>query len=139
VSNFDAEEMAALWRVRGGPGCAVNQVYYSLSQRGVEFDLLPWQRERGVPTMAYSPIDQGELAGSAALKSLARRLDATTAQLALAWLLQRGDTIAIPKAVRTEHLRENFAAASIEPDGAALAELDRLFPPPRGRQPLAML
>jgi diketogulonate reductase-like aldo/keto reductase len=139
VSNFDTDEMKALWRVPGGDACAVNQVYCSLSQRGVEFDLVPWLRARQVPLMAYCPIDQGALALEPALKPLAQRLGATPAQLALAWLLQRGDVIAIPKAVREAHLRENVAAASITLDAAALAALDVLFPPPQEKQSLAIV
>jgi diketogulonate reductase-like aldo/keto reductase len=139
VSNFDLDDMKALWRVPGGPACAVNQVYYSLSQRGIEFDLVPWQRERGLPFMAYCPIDQGALALEPELQPMARRLGAKPAQLALAWLLQRGDAVAIPKAVREPHLRENAAAADITLDAAALAELDALFPPPEGKQPLAIV
>jgi diketogulonate reductase-like aldo/keto reductase len=139
VSNFDTDDMKALWRVPGGEACAVNQVYYSLSQRGIEFDLVPWQRARRVPLMAYCPIDQGALALEPELKDLAQRVGATPAQLALAWLLQRGDVVAIPKAVREAHLRENVAAATIELDTATLAALDALFPPPEGKEALAMV
>lgn len=139
VSNFDVAPMAELWRTTGGRACAVNQVYYSLGRRGVEFDLLPWQREHRVPLMAYCPIDQGSLARSNALAPLARRLGATPAQIALAWLSARGDVIAIPKAADEEHLRENLAATAIALDRAALAELDRLFPPPRRKRALAIV
>ncbi|NML18739.1 aldo/keto reductase [Azohydromonas caseinilytica] len=139
VSNFDVDEMQALWRVDGGQRCAVNQVYYSLSQRGIEFDLVPWLRERRVPLMAYCPIDQGALAREPGLQPLAQRLGATPAQVALAWLLQRGDVIAIPKAVREAHLRENVAAADLALDAATLDELERLFPAPLAKQPLAIV
>jgi diketogulonate reductase-like aldo/keto reductase len=138
VSNFDVDEMAALWPVKHGSACAANQVYYSLAKRGIEFDLLPWQREHQVPTMAYCPIDQGTLAKSAALRPLAETLHATPAQVALAWLVSRGDVIAIPKAVQAPHLRDNFAAASLELDAAALEAIDKLFAPPRRKVALAM-
>jgi diketogulonate reductase-like aldo/keto reductase len=138
VSNFDTADMAEVWAVKGGAACATNQVYYSLAQRGIEFDLVPWLRQRRLPTMAYCPIDQGTLAQSAALQPLAQRLGATPAQIALAWLLSRGDVIAIPKAVQERHLRDNFAAGGIELDAAARAELDTLFAPPRRKRSLAM-
>ena len=138
VSNFDTGEMSALWALRDGKNCAANQVYYSLSARGIEFDLLPWQRKQRVATMAYCPIDQGALARSSALQPMATRLGATSAQVALAWLVSRGDVIALPKAVQERHLRENFAAASLELDAQALAELDKIFGPPRRKVPLAM-
>ena len=138
VSNFDTADMAELHALQAGKQCAVNQVYYSLAQRGIEFDLLPWQRKQRIPTMAYCPIDQGTLAQSAALKPLASRLKATPAQIALAWLMDRGDVIAIPKAVQQRHLRDNFESTSIELDAATRAELDTLFAPPRRKRALAM-
>jgi diketogulonate reductase-like aldo/keto reductase len=138
VSNFDLSDMQELWATPDGTGCAANQVYFSISQRGIEFDLVPWQRQHGVPTMAYCPIDQGALARSAELRAMAQGLGATPAQIALAWLVQHGDTIAIPKAVQAVHLIENLAAADVTLDPAALAEIDRLFPPPTRKVPLMM-
>ena len=138
VSNFDADAMAELWALPAGKKCVTNQVYYSLGKRGIEFDLVPWQREHGVTTMAYCPIDQGTLSYSKALGPIAQRLNATPAQVALAWLISRGDVIAIPKAVQEAHLRENFAAASLQLDAVSIAELETVFPPPRRKQPLAM-
>jgi diketogulonate reductase-like aldo/keto reductase len=138
VSNFDTAEMARLWGVKSGSSCAANQVYYSLAQRGIEFDLVPRQRAKRLPTMAYCPIDQGTLAQAAALQPLAKRLGATPAQVALAWLISRGDVIAIPKAVQERHLRDNLGAASLVLDPAALTELDMLFAPPRRKRPLTM-
>ncbi|MDM0088667.1 MULTISPECIES: aldo/keto reductase [unclassified Variovorax] len=140
VSNFDTDDMEALTQAIGdGPGCAVNQVYLSLGERGPEFALLPWLRERGMPLMAYSPIDQGALAGDAALGRLATRLGVTAAQLALAAVIARPGVVAIPKAARSAHLKENLAAADLVLDAATLAELDRLRPPPRRKMPLAMI
>lgn len=140
VSNFNTDDMDELAAVCGEPlDCAANQVYYSMSERGPEFSLLPWQRERGMPLMAYSPIDQGALAGDAALKKMAERLGVTAAQLALAWVVAQPGVVAIPKAVREAHLRDNLAAAELRLSAEDLAEIDRLHPPPRGKKPLAMI
>jgi diketogulonate reductase-like aldo/keto reductase len=140
VSNFDTDDMQELARTVGdGPGCAANQVYLSLGERGPEFDLLPWQRERGMPLMAYSPIDQGALAEDDGLAELAARLGVTAAQLALAAVIARPGVAAIPKAVRSAHLKENLAAAELKLDAATLEALDRLHPPPRRKRPLAMI
>jgi len=138
VSNFDVADLQELWLQPAGAQCATNQVWYSASQRGVEFDLLPWQREKRLPTMAYSPIDQGTLAAHDGLTAIGRPHDLTAAQVALAWVLRAGDVIAIPKAARELHLRDNLAAADavLTPDD--LAAIDRLFAPPKRRQPLAM-
>jgi diketogulonate reductase-like aldo/keto reductase len=140
VSNFDTADMQELARTVGdGPGCAANQVYLSLGERGPEFDLLPWQRERGMPLMAYSPIDQGALAEDDGLAELAARLGVTAAQLALAAVIARSGVAAIPKAVRSAHLKENLAAAELKLDAATLEALDRLHPPPRRKRPLSMI
>lgn len=139
VSNFDVAEMQELVSVANGKNVATNQVLYNLSRRGVEFDLLPWQRERGIPTMAYSPIEQAQLLSSSKLKAIARGVGATPAQLALAWLLARPDVIVIPKTSHVERLEENLGALDIKLNASTLAELDAAFPPPRKRSPLAML
>lgn len=139
VSNFDLGSMKRLLALPSGGRCAANQVYYSLGERGIDFDLKPWQLERGLPLMAYSPIDQGAIASDARLAALARPLGLTAAQLALAWALRDGGVIAIPKAVRESHLRDNLAAADVVLDGATRSALDALFAPPRGPSPLAMI
>jgi diketogulonate reductase-like aldo/keto reductase len=138
VSNFDVAQMQALWAVQGGPQCSTNQVWYSLSRRGADFDLRPWLRDKGLPLMAYSPIDQAALADHAALARIGQRLGATGAQLALAWTLRDGDVVAIPKSARLAHLRDNLAAAQIKLDADALKAIDAAFPPPKQRQPLAI-
>jgi len=138
VSNFDVDDLRELREVDDGERCAMNQVYYSAGQRGIEFDLLPWQRQQRLPLMAYCPIDQGALAGNRALQGIARTKGVTAAQVALAWVLRQPDAIAIPKAVQAAHLRENLAAASIELSAAELARIDAAFPPPTRKRRLAM-
>lgn len=138
VSNFDLDAMRALQRADPPSHCAANQVWYSASQRGVEFDLLPWLRARGMPLMAYSPIDQAALAGNDVLARIGQRIGATAAQVALAWVLRGAGVVAIPKAARAEHLRDNLAAAGLTLDAAALAAIDAAFAPPRRATPLAM-
>jgi diketogulonate reductase-like aldo/keto reductase len=139
VSNFDAADMAELWLTKGGSGCAVNQVYYSASRRGIEFDLLPWQRARGIPAMAYCPLDEGKLALDRTLAQVGLRHDATAAQAAIAWLLAQPGVVAIPKAVRLEHVRALAAVPRLRLDAADLAAIDRRFPPPKSAQPLAIV
>jgi len=137
VSNLDLSE--ELWDVPGGNQAAVNQLLYNLGRRGIEWDLLPWLRERHVPVMAYSPIEQARLARHPKLARFAQAHGMTPAQAALAWLLARDDVIAIPKTSHRERLRENVGALAHELTPEQLAELDRIFPPPTGAQPLEML
>jgi diketogulonate reductase-like aldo/keto reductase len=138
VSNFDVDDLSELWEVDDGERCAATQVYYSAGQRGIEFDLVPWQRQHRLPLMAYCPIDQGALARSTRLQAVARHRGVTAAQMALAWVLRQPDVIAIPKAVQAPHLRDNLAAASVELTAAELAQIDAAFPPPARKRRLAM-
>lgn len=135
VSNFDVHDLEEA----ASPAIATNQVLYNLRRRGIEFDLLPWCRDHGMPVMAYSPLEQGRLLEHRALAAIARRRDTTPAQIALAWVLRHRDVIAIPKASTIERVRENRAALDIELDPDDLRELDEAFPPPRRKIPLEML
>lgn len=139
ISNFDARGVGRFWSRPGGAGIATDQVLYNLGERGIEWDLLPWCRAQGVPLMAYTPLGQGELLRHPALQRVARRLDASAAQVALAWLLTQDGVLAIPKAGRVAHVRENRKAADLVLSRADLAELDAAFPPPAGPSPLAIL
>lgn len=138
-SNLDLTDMQELRGVPGGAACAANQLLYNLGRRGIEWDLLPWLRQQGVATMAYSPIEQGRLSRHKGLQDFARRHGMTAAQAALAWLLAQEGVIAIPKSAHLARVRENAAAADMTLDPAQLAELDRLFAPPTGPSALDML
>ena len=136
VSNFDLDDLVELDEA----ACATNQVLYNLEARGIEYDLLPWQRRAGMPLMAYCPLSQaGALLREPALSEVAARHATTPAQVALAWTLRQGGVIAIPKAVEAAHLRDNAAAAALVLSEDDLALLDAAFPPPQGKQGLQMV
>ena len=110
---------------------------YNLERRGIEFDLLPWCQRSGVPIMAYSPIEQGHVLRHVTLKTIAARLGATPAQVALAWVLRQDGVCAIPESGKPEHVRENRGALDVRLTPQDLADLDAMFPPPDRKQPLA--
>jgi diketogulonate reductase-like aldo/keto reductase len=141
VSNLDTRDMTELVGIPGGSGCAANQVLYHPDSRGIEFDLLPWCAEHNVPLMAYSPLGHHvrKLLGSASLKAVAGRHDATAAQVAIAWGLRAGNVISIPKAADASHVRENAAAADIKLRPEDLAEIDAEHPPPGRKVALDLL
>ena len=138
VSNLDTDDMEELWRTPGGPLTQVNQVYYNPAARGIEFDLLPWQRRHRVPIMAYSPVDQAKLATDRTLAAIGKRHDATAAQVALAWGLRHPDSIVIPKSVKPEHLRQNVAALDLKLTPEDMAEIEKAFPAPKQKTRLEM-
>ncbi len=139
VSNFDTDDMRELFAVPGGEACATNRVLYNVTRRGPAFDLIPWLAERAMPLMAYSPVEQGRLPRGGALEAVAAKHGVGSFQVALAWLLRQPHVIAIPKAGRAEHVRDNQGALALDLDGDDLARIDAAFPPPAGKRPLEML
>ena len=146
VSNFDVSDMKewlALNGSAGVEGTQTNQVLYNVGARGIDFDLIQWQAERGIPVMAYSPLAQGALPtgrpGAKGLQAVAARHGVTVAQVMLAWCVRKPTVFAVPKTSRVEAIRENAAAASLLLTAEDLAEIDRDFPAPRRAKPLEML
>jgi len=143
VSNFDTSDMEEAYALPGGDEIVTNQVLYNLLHRGIEWDLLPWCRERRIPIMAYSPVgidaaEQKRVFNDDTVKRIASRHNATAAQIALAWLLRTPDLIVIPKASKPEHVRQNRAALDLKLTNEDLEGLDRAFPPPQRKTSLDM-
>ena len=136
VSNFDTSDMRELMTLPDGHRCATNQVLYHLAERGIEWELLPWMRERKIPVMAYSPLGQGALLKKRCLAAIAKDLGATPAQVALKWVMRTPDVIAIPESANPDHVRANRGAPSI---ALTPATLDAAFPPPTRATPLAVI
>ncbi|MEZ5773513.1 MAG: aldo/keto reductase [Hyphomicrobiaceae bacterium] len=139
VSNFDSAAMAELLGVDEGGQCAANQVLYHPGERGIEFDLLPECRRADIPIMAYSPLGQGAVLGHRALATIAGKHGVTPAAIALAFVMRHDDVLAIPKTSSEAHLKANLKALEVELDTEDLAALDRAFPPPKRRMPLAII
>ena len=139
VSNFDTEDMAELAGAPAGKGCAANQVLYHLRSRGIDWDLIDECAKRRIAVMAYSPLGQGAVLRDKALAAVAARHGVSAAAVALAWTMRHPHVIAIPKASRPEHVRENLKAADVVLTPADIAELDSAFPPPKRASPLGML
>lgn len=139
VSNLDNDDMHELIALDHGSNVQVNQVLYNLSRRGIEFDLQPYCAQQGIAIMAYSPIEQGRILKDPTLVAVAKRHDATPAQIALAWTLRHPGVIAIPKASTVQHVKDNRACLDLNLTAIDLAELDHAFAPPQKRRPLEML
>jgi diketogulonate reductase-like aldo/keto reductase len=139
VSNFDVADMEELLALAGGQAVAANQVLYNLTRRGIEFDLMPWCRQRRLPVMAYSPLEQGRLLRDPELLRLAAEHSATPAQIALRWVLRHDATIALPKAGTPGHVSQLRGALDIALSPEDMAALDRAFPPPTRKQALEVI
>lgn len=139
VSNFDSADMDEWCNTNSSAALACNQVLYNLSRRGPEWDVIPNCRKRGVPVMAYSPLEQGRLMGDPTLSQLADKHGVSDLQIALAWVLAQENVIAIPKSLNHAHIDQNIAAMNITLDAEDHALLDAAFPPPNGPSYLEMI
>jgi diketogulonate reductase-like aldo/keto reductase len=144
VSNLDIGDMQQLLRIPGGNRCAVNQVLYHLGSRGIEHELLPWQRGHKIPVMAYSPLAQAGtlrkgLTENETVQRIAASHEVTPLQILLAWSIREGDVMAIPKAGTRQHVAENAAAGKLEFTADELWQLDDAFPQPSWKVPLDMI
>lgn len=161
VSNYSLRRWRAAERALGAPVLS-NQVRYSLVARRPERQLLPYAAAADRLVVAYSPLAQGLLTGRwspserprngvrranplfltenleratellATLAAVARAHDATSAQVALAWVIRRPNTVAIPGARTVAQLEANVAAADLElsdDDDAALTAASDAFRP----------
>ncbi len=144
VSNFDKDDMAELFHVKGGHDCAVVQDLYHLGSRGTEYDLLPFLRQHGIPLMAYTPLAQAgrvrrSLLTDAAVLSVAEKYSCTPIQVLLAFVLAQDGIFAIPRSSRLSHTQDNRAAADIRLSAEDLALLNSHFPAPTHKVPLDVL
>ena len=117
VSNFNVEQMEELFRVPDGHRCATNQVRYSINDRYVENNVLPWCAQHKMPVMAASPLgglgDARTVLGERTLVQLGAQHGVSAAAVALGFVIRSGNVIAIPESGSAEHVKENAAALSI--------------------------
>jgi diketogulonate reductase-like aldo/keto reductase len=134
VSNFNVDQIEDLFRVPDGHRCATNQVPYSLNNRGIERDLLPWCKQHNLPVMAYSPLggDNNLVVDDRTLAQVGTIHGCSAAAVALAWVIRSGSLIAIPESGSPAHVKENAVALSIALTPQDLQTLDAAFPGPFG-------
>ena len=107
--------MEGLFRIPKGDRCATNQLPYSLGDRGIEGDLLPWCEQHGMPVMAYSPLGGpgASLLRDPTLARIGAVHGCSAAAVALAWTIRSGNVIAIPESGSAAHVKENAVALSL--------------------------
>jgi diketogulonate reductase-like aldo/keto reductase len=144
VSNFDVPDLEEAWEIAGGASIACNQVLYHLQERAIEHAVLPWCEQHNLAVTAYSPFGHGDFPsnhtpGGRLLAEIAQTYDATTRQIALAFLTRRPSVFAIPKASSLEHAEENAGASDIQLSQDEIARIDAAFPRGPRRHGLPML
>ena len=141
VSNFDIDDMKELESIKNGDKCAVNQVLYHLASRGIDFDLDSYMLERNIILMAYCPLAQAgdlgkDLLNNSVIKNIAKKHNATSSQIALAFIMSFDKRVPIPKSSNEKHILENINSKNIILDEEDIELLNKEFPKPNRKMPL---
>jgi len=130
VGSFSAADLHELAELDAGAELQTVQAVYSLARRDIEWDVLRLCFRSGLPVLASSPLDRGHLVGDGVLRGIAARHRATSAQVALAWVVGHVGVHAHPRASTTAHVERNRAALDLRLGADDLVELDAAFEPP---------
>ena len=141
VSNMDIDDMEEIVNLSEGENCRVNQVLYHLGSRGIEYSLKPFTDRSNIATIAYCPLAQGgrlrgQLLESETVKKIAAKHKITPMQVLLCFVLSQNNMLAIPKASKLEHMKQNIECLKIKLDNDDLRALDKAFPAPVRKVPL---
>ena len=135
VSNMDIDDMQELLSIPNGKNCLVNQVLYHLASKGIEYSLKPLTDKNHITTIAYCPIAQGgrlknQLLFSKSVQELSKKYSISPIQVLLTYMLQKENTISIPKASKLEHMKEIVACRDIHFEKEDILLLDSEYPKP---------
>lgn len=139
VSNFDVDDMKELFKCKNGNHCFANQCLYNISQRGVEYDLIPWCKEHNVLFMAYSPFgstpeNKRIMTSNPHLQKIVEQKNISFESLMLAFVTRLENVVTIFKTSNKEHLDSNMKDAFIKIDDEMMKEIDKAFPAPKRKK-----
>lgn len=129
ISNFEPRHCDTALDVLDGDVFA-NQI--EIHPHLQQDELREYAAERDIELVAYSPLARARVLDMPELVEIASKHDISEAQVALAWLREKGIT-AVPKATGASHLRDNLSSLSVELDAEdvetidEIDEYDRLF------------
>ena len=132
VSNFSIEDINEANACLKNNEIVSNQVQYSLAAREIEKELARFCKKEGITVIAYSPLARGSLLAKShdnmgVLRVIGERHGKSAAQVALNWVVSKDNTVAIPKAGRLEHIRENAKALDFSLEKKEIEELENFF------------
>ena len=128
VSNFSLERIIEAKNALSKHGLAAVQLSYSLANRGIEKDIIPYCEKEGIMLLAYYPLAHGRLASARGdVQDLARKYGKTMVQMALNWLISKPNVLPIPRASTEEHVTENLGASGWSMSDDDRASLEAAF------------
>ncbi|MDE1853888.1 MAG: aldo/keto reductase [Thaumarchaeota archaeon] len=127
VSNFNLDQLKEAQAALPKSELSSLQPDYSLVNRSLEAEVLPYCDREKIAVLAYYPLGHGKLSSDSRLESVSSNRGKSKAQVALQWLAGKDNVFPIPRASRAEHVRENAGASDWELSGQERLELDAKF------------
>jgi diketogulonate reductase-like aldo/keto reductase len=136
VSNFTLEEIEEAQAYMRHHSIVSNQVLYNLNSREIEHDLLPYCQKQRITILAYTPLDNGNLAKGSSLfkrnrlkvlEQIASETNKTKPQVALNWCISKPYVIAIPKSDSVKRTIENCGASGWRLSPEQIDRLNEVF------------
>ena len=127
VSNFSVELLEEARSHLSREDIVANEVKYSILDRGIEKEALPYCQREGITVIAYTPLEKGKVAKEKVLVDVGNKYGKTAVQVALNWLISKDTVIAIPKAAKEEHIMEIAGAMGWRLSRKDIEFLDRVY------------
>ncbi|PSN94747.1 aldo/keto reductase [Candidatus Marsarchaeota G2 archaeon ECH_B_SAG-C16] len=127
VSNFSLEQMVEAQHSLKKYELSSTQMEYSLANRSIEKDILPYCERNGIAVLAYFPLAHGKLASNTELSKIGAKYGKTPSQVALNILASKPNVFPIPRASRVEHVRLNAESVGWRVSDEDKAKIEALF------------
>lgn len=138
VSNFDVADMEDLLAVKYGSNCRVNQIFYNPLHRGIEFDLMPYQKEKDIKLMSYASLDtkiaRKELLNKPEICEIMQKENISVEALMLAFNIHH-DICALFQTGTIDHLKDDLEGLHID-ISRYMDLIDQACPPPKAKVPM---
>lgn len=129
--NYSLNEWKMIEKKMGATSsCVTDQIRYSVAEREVENEVIPWLLENNVTIMAHSPLKNGFIFKEQSFVDIAQRYGYLPAQLAIAWTMRNPAVISIPRSADPVRIQRNFDSHKLTLNDEILSELDKKFPAP---------
>ncbi|HLI45826.1 MAG TPA: aldo/keto reductase, partial [Geobacterales bacterium] len=128
LSNFNLKQIEEARNALSKHDITAVQLEYSLLNRKIEKDILPYCQKEGIALMAYYPLGHGRLAkDKRKFEPFIKKYGKSQAQIALRWLADKYYVFPIPRASNPIHIEENLNASGWKLDEADTKQLEYIF------------
>ena len=130
LSNFSSQLLEEAQSYLKDFSISAVQVEYNLLKQEAKETLLPFCKSKNIILVSYRPLAKGQIVSmkNDEIDLLSKKYNKTKAQIALNWLVQQENVIAIPKVSNFDHLTENIDSLNFKIKKEDLEKLSVIKP-----------